>query len=65
MVDREARNKLAEQIRYFLSCLTDNYQFDDAIFEINKNDVAVTEIRNQMWHTYDDVWRHQLKGKRH
>ncbi len=64
MVDREARNKLAEQIRYFLSCLTDNFQFDDEIFKIETDDVAVTEIRNQMWHTYDDVLSHKLEGRK-
>lgn len=64
MIDREARNKLAEEIRRFLSCLTDNIQFDDAIFEIKTNDKAVTEIRDQMWHTYDDVLHHKLKGRK-
>jgi len=64
MVDKNARNKLAEQIRYFLSCLTDNIEFDNAIFNIKTADKAVKIIRDQMWYTYDDIWRHKLIGKR-
>ena len=64
MVDRQARNTLAEHIRHFLAGLTDNFQFDDVVFNIKTNDIAVVEIRKQMWHAYDDISRHKLKGKR-
>jgi len=63
MIDRESRNLLAEQIRHFVAGLNDNYKFDDVVFDIKTNDTAVKEIRNQLWHTYDDLTRHKLKGK--
>lgn len=63
MIDRDARNKLAEQIRHFVVGISDNYNFDDVVFDIKTNDTAVKEIRNQLWHTYDDLTRHKLKGK--
>lgn len=63
MIDRKARDSLAEQIRYFLAGLSDNFRFDDVVFDIKTKDLAVVEIRYQMWHTYDDLSRHKLKGK--
>ena len=63
MIDRKARDSLAEQIRHFLAGLSDNFQFDGIVFDIKTNDIAVVEIRKQMWHTYDDISRHKLKGK--
>jgi len=63
MIDREARNTLAEQIRHFLAGLSDNFKFDDIVFDIKTNDVAVLEMRKQLWYTYDDFARHKLKGK--
>ena len=63
MLDREARNILTEQIRHFIAGLSDNFKFDDVIFDIKTNDLAVIEIRKQLWHTYDDLTRHKLTGK--
>lgn len=60
MVDREARNKLAEQIRHFVVGLKDNFEFDDVVFAIKTHDLTIIEIRRQMWHTYDDLRRHKL-----
>jgi hypothetical protein len=44
MIDRQARDKLAEEIRHFVECFTDNFQFDDAVWEIETKDRGVTEI---------------------
>lgn len=63
MIDREARTILAEQLRHFIVGLTDNFKFDDVVFDIKTNDLAVREIRKQVWHTYDDLTRHKLKAK--
>ena len=63
MVDRKARNLLAEQIRHFVAGLSDNFEFDDVVFAIKTDDLAVREIRKQLWHTYDDFSRHRLRGK--
>ena len=63
MIDRDARDKLAEQIRHFVVEISDNFKFDDIVFDIKTDDIAVQEIRNQLWYTYDDLTRHKLKGK--
>lgn len=63
MIDRQARNMLAGQIRHFLVGLSDNFKFDKIVFDIRTRDNSVKEIRRQMWYTYDDLTRHKLKGK--
>lgn len=63
MIDRKARNKLAEEIRHFVECFTDNFEFDDAIFELETEDRGVNAICDEMWLTYDDLQRHKLKDK--
>ena len=62
MIDRQARDKLAEEIRHFVECFTDNFQFDDAAWEIETKDRGVTEIYEAMWLTYDDLTRHKMDG---
>lgn len=62
MIDRHARNKLAEEIRHFVECFTDNFQFDDAAWEIKTNDRGVTAVYEAIWLTYDDLTRHKMDG---
>jgi hypothetical protein len=62
MIDRQARDKLAEEIRHFVECFTDNFQFDDAAWEIETKDRGVTEIYEAIWLTYDDLTRHKMDG---
>lgn len=63
MIDRNARNKLAEEVRHFIGCFTDNFEYDDAVFDIDTKDQGVTEIYQNIWLTYDDLRRHKMKGK--
>jgi hypothetical protein len=63
MIDRPARNKLAEEIRHFVAGLTDNFVFDNRVFAIQSQDAGVINIRHEMWFIYDDLSRHKLKGK--
>lgn len=63
MIDREARNKLAEQIRHFVAGLKDNFEFDDSVWSIRTKDVGAARIRQEMWYVYDDVRRHKLRGE--
>lgn len=63
MIDRQARDKLAQAIRHFIECFTDNMEFDDAAWEIETKDRAVNEIYYDMWLTYDDLTRHKLEGR--
>jgi hypothetical protein len=64
MIDREARNKLAEQIRHFVAGLKDNIEFDDAVWSIRTKDRGAVRIREAMWHLYDDICRYKLKDER-
>lgn len=64
MVDRDARNKLAEEIRHFVAGLRDNFEFDRSVWSIQTKDAAVVRIRAAMWRTYDDLVRHRLEGNR-
>lgn len=62
MIDRNARNKLAEEIRHFIDRFKDNFEFNDAVFDIDTKDPGVIEIRQAIWLTYDDLQRHKLEG---
>ncbi len=63
MIDREARNKLAEAIRHFVAGLKDNFEFDNFVWSIRTKDAGVSRIRQEMWYVYDDIRRHKLKGE--
>ena len=62
MIDRIARNKLAEEIRHFLGCFKDNFEYDDAVFDIKTEDYGVIDIRQNIWLTYDDLRKHKMEG---
>jgi len=63
MVDRQARDVLAEAIRHLVTRLSTNYQFDDVAFALSTRDRGVLEIREQIWGIYDDVCEHRLDEK--
>jgi len=62
MIDRNARNKLAEEVRHFMGCFKTNFEYDDAAFDINTKDRGVIEIRQNIWLTYDDLRKHKMEG---
>lgn len=62
MIDHIARNKLAEEIRHFIGCFKDNFEYDDVVFDIKTKDAGVIEIRQNVWHTYDDLKKHKMEG---
>ena len=62
MIDRDARNKLAESIRGLASGLLTNDQFEDSV--PNSKDRAINEIySNGAWSLYSDTHEYKLKGK--
>lgn len=63
MIDRVARNKLAEEIRHFIGGFKDNFEYDDAVFDIRTKDSGVIEIIQNVWLTYDDLRRHKMEGE--
>jgi len=63
MIDRESRNKLAEEVRHFVEGFNTNFAYDDIVYNINTKDICVIEIRDNIWLTYDDLRQHKMEGK--
>lgn len=63
MIDREARDCLAEATRHFAVGLSTNFEFDDTAFSLRTTDRGVLEIRQELWSIYDDLREHELKGE--
>ena len=62
MIDRSARNRLAELIRSLVSGSITNDEFEDRLPE--SNDKAVSEIfHHGAWFLYSDMKEYKLKGK--
>jgi hypothetical protein len=61
MIDREARNKLAESIRHLVSGRITNDDFE-CLAPSRSNDKAVSEITWQVWMLYSDLRTHKLTG---
>jgi len=61
MVDRQARNKLAEGLRHLTSGQITNYAFEDCV--VRTKDKVVNEIEQRLvWPRYDDMHEHRLAG---
>ena len=63
MIDRSARNSMAEAARFYLAGFLTNFEFNDAIFDLKTDDPAIKAIRQQLWLIYDDLQEHKCKGK--
>jgi hypothetical protein len=61
MIDRIARDKMAEAIRHYLTGVATNFRFDNTLFEIQSADLAIEAIRGQLWLIYDDLREHRAK----
>ena len=62
MIDRENRNKVAEQARHYVSGLIDNDALDDSIFnEFTSNDTGLKKVTWQLWYYYDDLSTHKKR----
>jgi len=62
MIDRSARNRLAELIRSLVSGSITNDEFEDRVPE--SNDRVVTEVfYHGAWCLYSDMKEYKLKGK--
>ncbi len=62
MIDRRARNSVAEAIRHYLAGVSTNFALDDAIFDLKSSDPAIGAIRKQLWLIYDDLREHRNQG---
>lgn len=63
MVDREARNKLAEAMRALAAGLITNDEFEDQRLPHSKDDPAISEIYSKgAWLLYSDLEEYRLVG---
>lgn len=62
MIDRSARNKLAELLRSFASGLISNYEFEDSI-PISEDKAIYKVFFSGGWMLYCDMKEYKLKGK--
>ncbi len=60
MVDYDARRRLAQLLRWYVSGRIDNYTLEQAV--IKSSDRGVVEIFRASWYLYDDLHRHKAKG---
>lgn len=62
MIDRKARDVLAEQIRHLVAGQISNDEFEDRLPE--STDAAIWEVFwNGAWGLYDDLSEHKLRGR--
>lgn len=63
MVDREARNKLAEAMRALANGLITNDEFEDNRLPRCKEDLAISEVFSKgAWLLYSDLEEYRLSG---
>jgi hypothetical protein len=63
MVDRKARDKLAEALRHLISCRITNEQYVDRTEGLlSSKDKTVREIFSETYWLYDDYKEHKLDG---
>ena len=61
MIDRKSRDKLAENLRQYVSGRITNDTLDD--LDINNEDYGVKVIKDASWLLYDDLYEHKAVGK--
>ena len=59
MIDRTAREKVIEAIDRFLNDQTDNFEFDEQIWNIDSEDDTVAYAVQVLWFHYDDCTIHK------
>jgi hypothetical protein len=62
MIDRIARDKLADQIRHLVAGLTTNDDFEEEVLAVETDDRAYWAIVDQAWFLYSDLYQHKLRG---
>lgn len=62
MIDRSARNAVADAMRHYLAGVSTNVALDDALFDLKSSDPAIAAIRKQVWFIYEDLREHRHEG---
>jgi hypothetical protein len=60
MVDRKARDILAEQIRHLLAGVITNFQYIEEVDRLFTDDKGIRPIMNTIWQVYDDLREHKV-----
>lgn len=64
MIDRTARDQLAEALRALAAGLVSNDEFEDSRLPYSRNDAAICEIFSKdAWMLYSDTHEYRLTGK--
>jgi len=63
MIDRDARNRLAEGIRHLVAGITTNDEFEDRSLSRSKDLAIHAVFAGGPWFLYHDVMRHRLRGQ--
>ena len=63
MVEREARDQLAEQLRHLVAGQITNDEFEDRLTPASSDDPATEEIFDAAWSLYSDQKEYRLVGK--
>jgi hypothetical protein len=64
MIDRNARDILAEQLRRLAAGLITNDDFEEAVLEVETEDRGFWAVVDQAWQLYSDLYKHRLIGSR-
>lgn len=62
MIDRVARDILAEQIRHLVAGLTTNDDFEEKVLGVETDDKGYWAVFDQAWGLYSDLYQHKLTG---
>ncbi len=65
MVDREGRDEVARLLVEFMKRRINNFEFDDALAQIDTKDKTLQEIINLLWLFYDDIDEHKINLDRY
>jgi hypothetical protein len=63
MIDREARNRLAEGIRHLMAGVTTNDEFEDRSLSRSMDPAIHAVFAGGPWFLYHDIMPHRLRGQ--
>jgi hypothetical protein len=61
MIDREGRTTVSELLRHLVAGQITNDQFEGRL-PVRSQDRGVTEVSEEAWYLYSDLWEHHLTG---
>ena len=67
MIDRKARDAMADAVQSFMDQKIGSREFDDMVFDIarNSHDQSLAAIRDALWWFYSDTEDHKIRAEKH